>query len=247
MMKATGFFMTESSGHLSEYLPYFRTREDLLQSFGGPGFRGERGTYLKLCLFLQDINTSLMNAWASGATPVDFSKVRSVEFAAPLMNAKVTGKPVRIAGNVLNKGLIENLPYGCCVEVPVFVDHLGLHPAHVGRLPELCSALCRSNVAFQELAVKAALEGDREAAFHACLVDPLTAASLAPHEIRNMVDELFAAQEKWLPQFQGQTNPAQGHTIGRQATSDYVIVRGKAMLEKWDPRAFNADNLPDYL
>lgn len=93
-----------------------------------------------------------------------------------------------------------------------------LRAAHVGRLPEFCASLCLSNIVFQELAVKAGLEGDREAAVQACMLDPLTGAVLAPHEIRNMVDEMFEAQMEWLPQFQGKTNQAPGARIGRIRT-----------------------------
>jgi len=247
MMKATGYFMTETSGHLSEYLPYFRNRADLMELFSGPGFMGESGAYLKLNLYLRDMNDKMMSDWASGDSMVEFSESRSIEFAAPIMNAKVTGSPVRIAGNVLNNGLIENLPAGCCVEVPVFVDSLGLHPVSIGKLPEHCAALCRSNISVQELALKAALEGDKEAAFHACLVDPLTAAVLAPHEIRNMVDELFAAQDAWLPQFKGKENSTPSNTIGRRETSDFTVNRGRAMMDEWKPHEFDPNNIIYFL
>jgi alpha-galactosidase len=201
MMKATGYFMTETSGHLSEYVPYFRIRDDLKQKFSGPGFAGETGAYLNMCFDGFKEYHAEMARMASGDMPVPFSKRKSVEYAADIMNARLTGDPLRIAGNVLNRGLITNLPEGCCVEVPIYVDRLGLHPTRVGPLPGPCAALCRSNISVQELAVKAALHGDREAAFHACLVDPLTAAALAPFEIRKMVEMMFEAQAQWLPQF----------------------------------------------
>jgi len=157
-----------------------------------------------------------MAAWASGAEPVPFAGGhRSVEYASNIMNAKLAGEIARFAGNVLNKGFVTNLPYDSCVEVPVFADRLGLHGSYVGRVPEQCAALCQSNISAQELAVKAALDGDREAAFHACMMDPLTAAVLAPHEIRNMVDEMLDAQAQWLPQFKGKRNTSPGATIGR--------------------------------
>lgn len=219
MMKAAGLFMTESPGHLSEYLPYFRKRRDLQDLFGGPSFSGETGAYLQMCLSGAQVHNEQMTNWAEGREAVPFDRAtKSVEYAADIMNAVVTGIPFRFAGNVLNKGCISNLPQDCCVEVPVFADREGLHSSHVGRLPEYCASLCLSNIVFQELAVKAGLNGDYEAAVQACMLDPLTAAVLAPHEIRNMMDEMFEAQMEWLPQFQGKTNESPGARIGRIQT-----------------------------
>lgn len=219
MMKAAGLFMTESPGHLSEYLPYFRKRRDLQDLFGGPSFSGETGAYLQMCLSGAQVHNEQMTNWAEGRETVPFDRAtKSVEYAADIMNAVVTGIPFRFAGNVLNKGCISNLPQDCCVEVPVFADREGLHSSHVGRLPEYCASLCLSNIVFQELAVKAGLHGDYEAAVQACMLDPLTAAVLAPHEIRNMMDEMFEAQMEWLPQFQGKTNESPGARIGRIQT-----------------------------
>lgn len=219
MMKAAGYFMTESSGHLSEYLPYFRKRKDLQDLFGGPGFSGETGAYLQMCLSGAERYNEQMTNWADGRETIPFDRsAKSVEYAADIMNAVVTGIPFRFAGNVLNKGCITNLPQDCCVEVPVFADREGLHAAHVGRLPAYCASLCMSNIAFQELAVKAGLEGDHEAAVQACMLDPLTSAVLAPHEIRNLMDEMFEAQQEWLPQFRGKVNESPGARIGRIQT-----------------------------
>lgn len=216
IMKATGHFCTESPGHSSEYLPYFRHREDLRGLFDGPWLFGETGGYLNEQLRSTERYEAEMAAMASGETRVPYvAGQKSQEYAAEIMNARLTGEPFGFQGNVLNKGLITNLPEGCCVEVPVFVDRQGFHPTRVGTLPTVCAALCRSNISVQELAVEAALSGDYEAAYHACLLDPVTAAVLAPHEIRNMVDEMFEAEMQWLPQFQGKRNPSPGATMGR--------------------------------
>jgi alpha-galactosidase len=152
------------------------------------------------------------------------------------MHARLTGEPFRFAGNVLNKGFITNLPHDCCVEVPVFVDHEGFHPTYVGALPKVCAALCRSNISVQELAVDAALNGDYEAAYHACLMDPVTAVALAPHEIRNMVDEMFEAEMQWLPQFQGKKPTSPGARLARLESGAKTMrlgedVYGKLLLE----------------
>jgi len=232
MMKAAGFFMTESSGHLSEYLPYFRKRKDLQALFGGPGFSGETGAYLKMCLDgLQGYNNRMEN-WANGKEKIPFNgDKKSVEYAADIMNAVVTGVPFTFAGNVLNKGFIPNLPPDCCVEVPVSADQNGLHGSDLDPLPELCASLCRSNIGFQELAVKAGLHGNFEAAIQACMLDPLTSAVLAPHEIRNLMDEMFEAQMEWLPQFRGKTNQSPAARIGRIDTgaAKEALKHGKSV------------------
>jgi len=219
MMKATGYFMTELPGHLSEYLPYFRNRSDLKELFNGPWLMGETGGDLKFQQRTREQYAAKMEAMATGETPTSYTPGwKSEEYAADIMNAWLTGETASFAGNVLNKGFIANLPYDCCVEVPVFVDRTGLHPTFVGNLPKVCAALCHSNVSVQELAVEAALNGDYEAAYQACLVDPLTAATLAPHEIRDMVDEMFEAEMEWLPQFRGKKNSFPGARVDRLPT-----------------------------
>jgi alpha-galactosidase len=228
MMKATGYFMTEMPGHLSEYLPYFRHREDLKQLFSGPWLTGETAGDLHFQQRTHENYTANMEAMAAGETPVPYEPGRkSEEYAADIMNAWLTGEPARFQGNVLNKGLITNLPWGCCVEVPVFVDRGGLHPTFVGDLPKVCASLCRSNVAVQELAVDAALNGDFEAAYQACLLDPLTAATLAPHEIRDMVDEMLEAEAQWLPQFRGKKNTFPGASADRIKTGAKEVRSGE--------------------
>jgi alpha-galactosidase len=117
------------------------------------------------------------------------------------MEAMLTNVPYSFNGNVLNTGLITNLPQGCCVEVPCLVDARGVHPCYVGDLPPQLAALNRSNIAVQELAVRAVLDRNRETAFHACALDPLTAAVLPLHKIREMFDELWAAEEPLLKWF----------------------------------------------
>jgi alpha-galactosidase len=117
------------------------------------------------------------------------------------MEAIRTNRPVRVNGNVPNRGLIENLPEGCCVEVPCLVDGNGIQPARVGRLPAQLAALNRTNVNVQELIVEAARRGDRDAVHHAVMLDPLTAAACTLPQIHAMVDEMLAAQAQWLPQF----------------------------------------------
>lgn len=112
-----------------------------------------------------------------------------------------TGVPCRVNGNVENKGLITNLPQGCCVEVPCLVDKDGIHPCFVGDLPPQCAALNRANINVQELAVKGILEKDMNAVIQAIMVDPLTSSILNLDQIREMVKEMFEAEEEFLPRF----------------------------------------------
>jgi alpha-galactosidase len=200
LLKHLGYFVTESSGHASEYTPWFRKRPDLLQKYTpGGGWNG--GTAFILQLYETDrgdYETELERI-ASGQEPVAI--YRSEEYASHIIHALHTGQPCRINGNVRNDGLITNLPQGACVEVPCLVDNHGINPCFVGDLPPQCAALNRGNIAVQEMAVKAALDADRRLAFHAIAADPLTAAVLSLEEIQQMVDEMFAAEARWLPQF----------------------------------------------
>jgi alpha-galactosidase len=119
-----------------------------------------------------------------------------------ILEAMETNSPARVNGNVPNDGLIDNLPAGCCVEVPCLVDGNGIQPTKVGLLPPQLAALNRTQVNVQELIVEAALTGDPEAIYHAVALDPLTGAVCTLDQVRDMVDEMLAAQIGWLPQFQ---------------------------------------------
>ncbi len=204
MMKATGYYMTESSGHLSEYLPYYRKRKDLLEKYrGNKGF----GTLEHAYYYTGNIKVA---AEMDGKfeenlarEKIPFKAIPSEEYGSHILNAIETNVPFRFNGNVMNKGqgLITNLPRDCCVEVPVFADFHGLHPQGGIELPTICQALCTSNIMVQKAAVEAALTGDKEKIYHAVLLDPNTASVCSPEEIRTMVDEMLAAEANWLPKF----------------------------------------------
>jgi alpha-galactosidase len=125
----------------------------------------------------------------------------SNEYAARIMQAVVTDRPYRFNGNVMNTGLIPNLPQGSCVEVPCLVDHQGVQPCYAGPLPVQLAALNQTNIVVQELAVRAALDRDREAAFHACALDPLTRSVCSLDQTRAMFDELWEAEGDLLAYF----------------------------------------------
>ena len=192
MMKHFGYFVTESTPHNSEYLPYFRRTQALRDRFG----LRSRSVGLEAVSFEQWVKDRKMGP-AEAAPPL----ARSHEYASAIMEALVTGAPFRFNGNVMNPGLVTNLPDGCCVEVPCLADREGVHPCHVGPLPPQCAALNRSNVAVQELAVRAVLGRDREAAFQAVALDPLTAAVLPLDRIRDLFEEMWAAEKPLLAYF----------------------------------------------
>lgn len=200
VMRHFGYFMTESTGHLSEYVPWFRSSERGLAEFcDQPAFGGESGAYYNWCATVAKKYAEL--------DPLSFESTepepRSNEYCSYVLEAAATGRPFRLQGNVRNDGYIDNLPRGCCVEVPVYVDREGLHPLRVGMLPPQCAALNQSNVTVQTLAVEAALSGDPELAMQAVAMDPLTSAVCTLREIREMTAELLAAEAQWLPQFAG--------------------------------------------
>jgi len=189
IMAAFGYFHTESSHHASEYLPYFRKNGALIDQFVP-----KRWDYYQLCRsrVAEDSDQRLLEELKADLRP-------SLEYGAMIVNAMETGEPTVIYGNVPNHALIDNLPAGCCVEVACLVDRNGVQPVRYGALPPQCAALNRTNVNVQELAVRAALEGERSHVHHAVMLDPLTAAVLPLDRIRAMIDELFAAQEAFMP------------------------------------------------
>jgi alpha-galactosidase len=195
-----GYFMTESTGHLSEYVPWFRKSKKALALYcDEPSFGGESGAYYKY--------TKALAAKYARHDPLEFESARiesrSVEYCSYIMEAVVTGRPFRFMGNVRNDGYITNLPDGCCVEVPTFADATGLHPTRLGALPPQLAACCMTNVGVQTLAAEAGLEGDTEHIVHALALDPLTSAVLTLREIREMASEMLEAERRWLPQFKG--------------------------------------------
>ena len=189
IMRAFGYFHTESSHHASEYLPYFRKNAALIQSF-----IPARWPAVVRVRDVEARTRDLLAAFKERLVP-------SSEFGAYIIHSVVTGQPRVIYGNVPNRGLITNLPEGCCVEVPCLVDGNGVQPTAIGALPPQCAAVNRTNVNVQELAVEAALTGDREHIYHAIMLDPLTSAVLTLEQIRAMTDELLAAETAWLPAF----------------------------------------------
>jgi alpha-galactosidase len=198
VMRHFGYFMTESTGHLSEYLPWFRKNKKALDIYcDQPAFGGETGAYYKWCKKVTE-KFEKVDYLASESTKIG---KRSNEYCSYIIEAMETNKIFKLSGNVRNDNLITNLSQGCCVEVPVYVDRMGLHPAHIGNLPLQCAALCMTNIIPQGLAVKAALTGDFEYVVQAIAMDPLTSAVLTLKEVRDMVIEMYEVEKEYLPQF----------------------------------------------
>ena len=200
VMRHFGYFMTESTGHLSEYLPWFRKNKKALDIYcDQPAFGGETGAYYKWCKKVTE-KFEKVDYLASESTKIG---KRSNEYCSYIIEAMETGKIFKLSGNVRNDNLITNLTQGCCVEVPVYVDRIGLHPTYIGNLPSQCAALCMSNIIPQSLAVEAALTGDFEYVVQAIAIDPLTSAVLTLKEVRDMVIEMYEVEKEYLPQFDG--------------------------------------------
>jgi alpha-galactosidase len=201
-MRHFGYFMTESTGHLSEYLPYFRKNKKALELYcDEPAFGGESGAYYHYCAMLAD-KFNRMDPLSIESTQLG---PRSAEYCSHIIEALETGDIFRLNGNIRNDGYITNLPNGCCVEVPIYVDRTGLHPSVIGHLPPQCAALNMTNVLVQGLTVEASFTGDPELVMHAVALDPLTASVLTLDEIRTMVAEMLEAEAKYLPQFAGRS------------------------------------------
>jgi len=202
VMRHFGYFMTESTGHLSEYVPWFRSCKRALELYcDQPGFGGASGAYFNYCNMLAE-KYKTVDYLATESRKIER---RSVEYCSYILEAAQTGRTFRLNGNVRNDGYITNLPQGCCVEVPVFVDSRGLHPVRIGDLPIQCAALNQSNVTVQQLAVEAGLTGDPEHAMQAIAMDPLTSTVCTLREAREMTREMLDAESQWLPQFKGRT------------------------------------------
>lgn len=196
IFKALGYYVSESSNHLSEYLPYFRKNPKLIERYRvlSSSMRlevQERSRRMRDEKFLKILEEG-------GQLPLR----RSGEYCAQVVYAIETDTPIKVYGNVENTGLITNLPYGCIVEVPCMVNGGGIHPCYIGSIPPQCAALNRMNISVQELAARAVIERSRERVFQALLVDPLTSSLLTVDEIRRLTEEMFEAQSRYLPRLE---------------------------------------------
>ena len=196
------YYVTESSGHNSEYNWWFRKRQDLIEKYCTTGTGWNPGEYAYILKEYQNKEATWKAEavkWFAQETPISLE--RGHEYAAHIINALKGGDVFSFNGNVPNKQLITNLPENACVEIPVFVDKGGFHSTHVGDLPPQCVALNHVSVMVEEMAVEACLTGDARMVFHAICYDPLTAAVLSLAEIKTMVNEMFQQNKDYLPHF----------------------------------------------
>ena len=199
MMHHFGYYCTESSGHDSEYVPYYRKRKDLLEKYCRPGYSGGSRFYASNWPTWRQNCDQLRRDQIAGKA--DIRSSRSWEYASYIIQAMETNSPFVIYGTMPNNGLISNLPQDGVVEVACLVNRAGVQPTHYGKLPAQCAALCDWNMRMFDLAATACIEKSREAAAHALMLDPLTAAVCCPAEIKQMTEELFEAQKEFLPGF----------------------------------------------
>ena len=201
MFLALGYYPTESSGHNSEYNAWFRKRPDLIEKYCTHGTNWNPGQYAYILNEYRSQESTWQNEIEKWFTqPLDLT--RGKEYAACIFNAILgDGEMFKFNGNVRNWGLVDNLPYGCCVEVPVLANKRGLEAIHVGKLPPQLALLSGTSAQIEEMAVEGCLAGDKELIYQAICFDPLTASVCSLKEIRDMVNEMFRQNEEWLPQF----------------------------------------------
>ena len=205
MMLHFGAFITESSGHLSEYLPYYRKRGDLIEKYTRDGYDGATSFYADNWPTWRKNADENRLKQLSGEAPIG-DRERSWEYGSWIIEAREKDKPFRIHGNVPNNfggagQLITNLPADGCVEVACLIDQNGINPTRYGRLPAQMAAICASNMGMFDLGAQAIVERSKEAAIHALMLDPLCAAVCSPAEIKAMTLELFEAEKDYLPEY----------------------------------------------
>ncbi|HIB89306.1 TPA: hypothetical protein EYO57_19300 [Candidatus Poribacteria bacterium] len=186
IFKQFGRFVTESSRHMAEYVPYFMRSDVEVERLDIPVSWLEKVEKFRQARAIRNQKMT---------TDPSIEIRRSNEYAARIIHAIETDTPAYIYGNVLNTGLVSNLPNGCCVEVPCLVNRAGLQPCYIGDLPPQCAALCRTNVNTQELTVRAILEKNRDYIYHAAMLDPNTSAQMTLPQIRTTMDQLLDAQK----------------------------------------------------
>jgi len=202
MFLALGKYVTESSGHNSEYNWWFRKRQDLIEKYCTHGSGWNPGEYAYILMEYQHNEATWKDQakeWFAAETPIDIGRGR--EYAAYIINALKGGEPFTFNGNVPNTQLVTNLLQGACVEVPILVDKAGLHPIHVGALPPECAILTGVSSQIEEMVITANQLGDPTMIYRAICHDPLSASVLSLGEIKNMVNEMFDQNKGYLPQF----------------------------------------------
>ena len=235
IMKHFGYFSTESNGHLSEYVPWYRKHTQNIHKYIdlSSWIHGETGGYLRVCTEGRTWFETDFPNWLS-QPPFEYAAdKRSQEHGSHIIEALETGRIYRGHFNVVNNGAITNLPDDCVVEVPGYVDKNGISIPRVGDLPLGCAALCNSNVSVQRLAVEAGVRGDITLLRQAMLMDPLTGAACEPDAILQMTDEMLIEEAEWLPQYAPEIERAKRRLAAAKAEGTFIppiVTEGAARL-----------------
>lgn len=238
MLRRFGYYSTESNGHLSEYVAWYRKRPEEINDWIDLGvwINGETGGYLRVCTEGRNwFETDFPNWLKEPAKKFDPAE-RSEEHGSYIIEGLETGRVYRGHFNVVNNGTITNLPDDAIVEVPGYVDANGINIPKVGDLPLGCAAVCNASISVQRLAVEAAVHADDMLLRQAMMMDPLVGAVCNPPEIWQMVDEMLVAQEKWLPQYgkaiaEAKERLAKGNLIPTKETQGAARLHVKTVEE----------------
>ena len=231
ILKNFGYYSTESNGHLSEYVSWYRKRPDELKDWIDLGIwiNGETGGYLRVCREGRNWFEEDFPNWMKEPAFQFTAENRSNEHGSYIIEGLETGRVYRGHFNVMNNGCITNLPDECVVEVPGYIDRNGISIPKVGDLPLGCAAICSQSAWVQRLAVEAAIKGDITLLRQAMLMDPLTGAVCTPADIFQMVDELLIEEAEWLPQYKEEIEKAKErfNAPGRIPAKNYKGIRLK--------------------
>jgi alpha-galactosidase len=238
LLRRFGYYTTESNGHVSEYVPWYRKRSRDIRKWISldSWINGETGGYLRVCTEGRNWFQTDFPQWLKDA-PWEFAPDRrSGEHGSYIVESLVTGRPYRGHFNVPNDGCITNLPDDAIVEVPGYVDRNGISIPKVGDLPLGCAAVCNASISVQRLAVEAAVHADAELLKQAVMLDPLTGAVCDPNEISQMVDEMLVAQARWLPQYKREIPKARKRLaaekpLGTRTTKGAARIKTKTVDE----------------
>ena len=243
LMRRFGYYTTESNGHCSEYVPWYRKREHEIGEWIdlGSWINGETGGYLRVCTEGRNWFEHDFPNWMAGPALEYRAEHRGHEHGSYIIESLETGRVYRGHFNVRNGGCITNLPEDAIVEVPGYVDGNGLNIPIVGELPLGCAAVCNASISVQRLAMEAAVHGDEMLLRQAMMMDPLTGAVCNPPEIWQMVDDMLIAQKQWLPQYADAVAAARrrAETEPRLATRDDYV--GAARLHTKTVEEMEAD------
>ncbi len=224
MIRRFGYYTTESNGHVSEYVPWYRKRTDEIMRWIDLShwIHGETGGYLRVCTEGRNWFETDFPNWLKEDPPVIAADRRSDEHGSYIIEGLETGRIYRGHFNMINHGHITNLPDGCTIEIPGYVDKNGINMPVVGDLPMACAATCSASVRVQQMGMEAAVAGDVTLLKQAMLHDPLTGAVCNPEEIWQLTDEMLVAQAEWLPQYQAEIPAAKARLAEAEANGTRV-------------------------